>query len=252
MLSAEGQPDGHHTPFRSESNMKRLPLNDIPCEQILRSSHLFTALDDAQMQRVLGATRRYALEENEVLFEARQPAISFYVVLTGQIRLYLLSARGDEKVVELVHAGQSFAEAVMFMDRRDYPVSAAAVTPTELLAIENRAFLETLQSSVETCLKVLGEMSMRLRRMIGEIDFLTQQNAEYRLVNYLLQLISEDHTGQVAIRLETPKSVIASRLSIKPETFSRILHRLSEQGIIEVDQKDIRVQDVQALRRLAG
>ena len=231
--------------------MKRLSTSDIPCEQILRRSYLFSALDDGQIQRVLQTTRRYALEENELLFEAQRPALSFYLVLKGQIRLFLLSARGDEKVVEIINAGQTFAEAVMFMEGQGYPVNAAAVMPTELLSLDNATFHELLKNSNDTCLRLLGDMSMRLRGMVGEIDYLTQQNAEYRLVNYLLKMLADDHGDTAEIRLVTPKSVIASRLSIKPETLSRILHRLSEQGIIEVDQRDIKIQDVQALRDLA-
>lgn len=151
--------------------------------------------------------------------------------------------------MEIVNPGQTFAEALMFHEMPSYPLSAQALLDSELVVINARGFLEFLSGSVESCFKVMGSLSVRLRKLLGEIDALTLQNADLRVANYLSQLLTEaDGEEGAVVTLPAAKNVIASRLSIQPETLSRSLNTLSAKGIIEVDGLNIRVPDVQALR----
>jgi CRP-like cAMP-binding protein len=96
----------------------------------------------------------------------------------------------------------------------------------------------------------MAGMSKRLHARINEISNLTLHNATYRLVVFLLEQLPEEAIELAEIHLSTPKSVIASRLAIQPETFSRILTRLSASGLIEVNGNDVTLLDVQGLRDL--
>jgi CRP-like cAMP-binding protein len=138
----------------------------------------------------------------------------------------------------------------MFMERQAYPVNAEAVQATELLAISSRVFTRILRDSVDTCFRVMGVMSQRLHRHLNEIDSLTLHNATYRLVSYLLNEAA--HRDQPSLQLNTPKHVVASRLSIQPETLSRILSRLSKQNLIEVRGSHIEVLDYDGLLELVA
>ncbi len=93
-------------------------------------------------------------------------------------------------------------------------------------------------------------MGRQLHGKITDIDNLTLHNATYRLVVYLLEQLPEGAMALSSIHLGATKSIIASRLSIKPETFSRILLRMSKQGLIEVHGNDITLVDVIGLREL--
>ncbi|NIR30276.1 MAG: Crp/Fnr family transcriptional regulator [Gammaproteobacteria bacterium] len=217
----------------------------------LRRHPLFSSLSAAELEQVRAGTRLFYLEEEDPLFEHGQPARHFFLVRSGQIKLYRLSPAGHEKIVEIIQPGQTFAEAVMFMDRRTYPVSAAAVTESELLGFDSQSFLKIIGNSVEHCMRLLGDLSMRLRHRLNEIDALTMQNSTYRLVNYLLWHIRDDAREPVTVELSVPKKLLASRLSIQPETLSRILHTLAEDGIIHVQRNVIQILDVERLRALS-
>ena len=95
----------------------------------------------------------------------------------------------------------------------------------------------------------MADMSQRLHRLLNEIDSLTLHNATYRLVSYLLSELPQDVLTSPEIVLTTPKHIIASRLSIKPETFSRILTRLSRDGLIVVRGNSIVMADLERLRK---
>lgn len=214
----------------------------------LRQSPLFSALNDEQLARVVDAANVLSLETGEHLFEFGQPASHFFLLLSGQIKLYRLSPAGNEKVIEIVQPGQTFAEAVMFMDRQDFPVSAQALGEVEVVSIANKAFSAVLRESVDTCFRVMGDMSVRLRQRLNEIDALTLQNATLRMVNFLLYQCPDGHGNCVKVQLPAAKHVVASQLSIQPETLSRILGNLSTRGLISVQGLDIVIHDVEGLR----
>lgn len=211
---------------------------------------LFAALDEQQLASMLSSYKVISLNAKKILFEKGSPATRFYLLKSGQIKLFCLSAEGDEKVIEIINPSQTFAEAIMFMPEHIYPVSAEAIKKCELYSFDMKQFRELLENSKETCFRLLGAMGRQLHSKINDIDNLTLHNATYRLVVYLLAQLPEGAMALSSIHLGATKSIIASRLSIKPETFSRILLRMSKQGLIEVHGNDITLIDVNGLQNL--
>ena len=216
-------------------------LHDIP---------LFEALDDRQLNNILKSSRVISLPAKNILFEKDSLASHFYLLKSGQIKLFCLSEEGDEKVIDIINPTQTFAEAIMFMPKKIYPLSAETLKDSEIVSFDMNQFRDILESSQETCFRLLATMARRLHSSINDINNLTLHNATYRLVVYLLEQLPEGAVALSNIHLDATKVIIASRLSIKPETFSRILLRLSKQGLIEVHGNDITLIDVNGLRAL--
>ena len=217
----------------------------------LKGAYLFSELNDQQLDRLENMCQPIRLRDGEALFEAGDPARRFFLVLMGQVKLSRLAMNGNEKVIEVVMPGYTFAEALMFGDKPAYPVCATAIGDSELLAFNSADFLNLLRESVDTCFRVMGDMSMRLRRMIKEIDDLTLQSASGRVAGFLCgKLIQQDRPGP-SFELDIPKGVLASRLSVKPETFSRILHSFSDQGLVKVKGSRIEILDLEGLQQCA-
>ena len=214
----------------------------------LRNASLFSALDDAQLAQVLAGAELCELQPDESLFEQGRPAERFFLLRKGLVKLARLAPSGDEKVIELVQVGQFFAEALMFSNQRSvYPVSARATEPSEVFSFDSRTFLALLKDSPEACMALLGSMSRRLHSLVEEIDRLALQSASARLADYLL---SNAKDGVVSLR--TPKNVLASRLSIQPETLSRIFARMVADGRLEMQGAHIGLLRVDELQRLAA
>ena len=214
----------------------------------LKTGLLFANLDDEQLSRVAQHAARVRLAEGESLFEQGDPADRFYLVIRGQIKLFRLSPAGNEKVIEIVTPGSTFAEALMFLERPRYPVGAQALTAAEVISIDAHDFATMLKGSVETCFLLLGDMSQRLRGLVREIDELSLHSATCRVAAYLVQQAPE---GSQTFDLTIAKQVLASRLSVKPETLSRIIKNLSDAGIISVLGSRITIHDWQALQQAA-
>jgi CRP-like cAMP-binding protein len=213
----------------------------------LRRHPLFSGLDDEQLDRLLQTARLIRLSEGEHLFERQQEARHFFMLRSGSIRLYLSAPDGSEKVIHLVSPYQTFAEAIMFMDDQRYPVNASALAPSEVISFSNATFLGILRESTDTCFRLMADMSTWLKKQINEIDALTLQNATLRFTNYLIHIAPPGKSADVEIKLAAPKHVIASRLSIQPESFSRILRTMQQADLISVKGNTIHIRDMDAL-----
>jgi len=214
----------------------------------LKKGLLFSHLAADQLERVAGRARRVTLADGESLFEQGDRADRFYLLLGGQIKLYRLSPAGNEKVIEVVTPGSTFAEALMFLDRPHYPVGAQALAASTLISVDAHDFSAMLRESVDTCFLLMGDMSQRLRGLIREIDDLSLHSATCRVAGYLLAQAAERGDE---FELNVPKQILASRLSVKPETFSRIIRNLSEQGLIRIDGNRVSVRQGEAMRNVA-
>jgi CRP-like cAMP-binding protein len=219
-------------------------LNSEVILESLKQSHLFSELSDEQLERVRRHSHITDMVEGESLFFQGDEVSSFYLLLSGRIKLYRVSPEGKEKVVEIVEPGVAFAEALMFLDRPNYPVTATAIAPSRVIGINCREFKKMLSESVDTCFLLLGEMSFRLRSLIHEIDTLSLDTGTVRTVSYLLSQAPEDSDSY---QLQVAKSVIASRLSVKPETFSRILKNLHEKNIVTIEGRNVTIHDRDAM-----
>lgn len=217
--------------------------------QAIRQNILFSSLDDSQFSCILENSKTIELKEHDSLFQQQQKAEYFYFLASGDIKLYRLSPDGGEKVIEIIRAGQTFAEAVMFMQGHFYPVSAQALTDCRLVQIKMETFRDLLAHSPGTSLKILGYMSRRLHGLVQEIDQLSLQNAKMRVIQFLLREIPADAITPYRLQWNTPKTVLASRLSVRPETFSRILQQLMQEQLIRVEGKSIEILDVEGLKQ---
>jgi CRP-like cAMP-binding protein len=213
----------------------------------LRQHYLFNSIDDALLESLAQGVRKLTLAADEILFHHGAPAERFYLIGSGQIKLSRISPAGQEKVIEIMYPGATFAEAVMFMQNHVYPVTAQALVESTVYAIPNQAYREILAQSTEYCFRLLADLSMRLHRHVQELDYLAQQNAMHRLIRYLLNQLPADAGNSCTLTLTIPKQILASKLSIKPESFSRLLAILSQAGIISVDKQIIHIHDIHRL-----
>lgn len=218
-------------------------------ESLLRQNPLFSRLSNDQMDEICKCSRILDLKDGEVLFNHGDEVHNFYFVYSGLIKLYRQSSFGQEKIFELEGAGKIFAEALMFYEQTNYPVSAAAMQKSVLVSISSKHFLNILKKSSDTSLLIMGDLSRRLHELINEIENLSMLTGRNRVATYFLdQCLNKGNE----FKLEIPKNAVASMLSLQPETFSRLLKELCKQNVITVNDRFINVLDQDLLREQAG
>lgn len=187
-----------------------------------------------------------------ILFRKGDSCAGFHVVVYGHIKLAFGASDGSEKVVEILGPGQSFGEAVMFLDKPNV-VFAETLTDSLLLHVGKAVILQELEHSPDFARRMLGGLAHRLHRIVGDLEGYSLKSGTQRVIGYLLRDVAGGQTGRTAeVMLPATKSVIASRLSITREHFSRILHELSDSGLIKVSGRNIRFLDLERLRNYRG
>lgn len=220
-------------------------------QKILREHHLFQPLTENQLARLLEESQLLNMEKDDYVFHQGDSCTHFAFVISGSIKIYRLTPDGQEKVFEVVGDRKTFGEAMMFMDQPQYVATAQAVTPTQILLIPNANYKKLITENSELSTALLAALSVRLHRRINEIEILSLKNATHRVIRYLLsQALGSCSSCQTpSFELPIAKRLIAGQLSIQPETFSRIIHHLSHEGIIKIDGRLICILDRDRLEK---
>jgi len=221
-------------------------------QESLRRNSLFQDLSESDFSRVLENTVLCELKIDDVLFRQQQTAFDFFMLASGRVKLSLLSIEGTEKVVEIINPGSTFAEAVIFNGMPGFPVNAVALSDSKVLRVNAEIYTDILYKSPKTCIKVMACLSIRLHKLMTEINRLSLHNATYRLISYLLETIPEETIESAEVNLSIPKHVVASRISVTPETLSRTLKRLCQDGLLEVHDSHIVLINPVELRRMVS
>jgi CRP-like cAMP-binding protein len=219
-----------------------------PVSSFLERIPLFAELAPAELERITAQAMRIPLTRGVPLFRMGDEPQGFYVVVHGQIKLTFASPRGDEKIVEVIGPGQSFGEAVMFVPR-PYPVSATALGDALVVFVGRAAVFDELERDSRFAARVIAGLCRRIHGLMADLEATTMHTGTQRVIGFLLRDSRDDPASDVLqVTLPVSKSVIASRLSITQEHFSRILHDLSAHGLLEVEGRTIRVPSVERLQ----
>ena len=220
----------------------------IKLQAFLANLPMFSEMSTAEIDRIAAATLPFYFEKGQSIVQCGDPCNGFHVVVYGQVKLGFTSPQGIEKVVEIIRPGQSFGEALMFLDK-PYIVFAQALADAMVLHVAKHVVLEGLARDPSFARRMLSGLSRRLHGLVRDVEAYTLRSGQERVIGYLLADVADDLSGGVAeVHLTPGKSVIASRLNMTPEHFSRILHDLAADGLIEVNGRAVRIPDLERLR----
>ena len=215
---------------------------------LIRQVPLFSRLDDDALMRLLkGATPR-EYPRGVMLFQQGDRADCFYVILDGLVKITRHSPDGDEVVIGVFGKGAMVAEIAMFLGGR-YPASAEVVAPARLLPVLSSSFKAALISDPDLAMGMLAATSRRVRDLVEEIEHIKGQTGAQRVADFIVGLCPEEE-GEAQIDLPYEKGLIAARLGMKPESFSRALKRLRQLGV-RIQRDHVIIADVAALNHFA-
>lgn len=224
-------------------------LKPIDIQRLLSALPLFSDLSQLERERIAQGCRLVRLARGEMFFRVGEACEAFHVVVSGQVKLYVSSPAGQEKVIEIIGPGRSFAEALVFLGQ-PHIVNAQSLTDTLLVSVAKAAVLAEVKRDPRFSLHMLAGISRRLHSLIHDVEGYALQSGMQRLIGYLLRDVEAavgHGGGSVSVHLPASKATIASRLSLTPEYFSRVLHELETQGLIQIDKREIRILDVHRL-----
>ncbi|HEX8010637.1 MAG TPA: Crp/Fnr family transcriptional regulator [Casimicrobiaceae bacterium] len=230
-----------------------MPNPKIKTQAFLASVPLFKELAPSEIDRIAEDTTELHVPRGEILFNKGDPCVGFHLVIYGQVKLAFISPQGSEKVVEIVGPGFSFGEALMFMEK-PYIVMAQTLADSLLLHVSREAVFAELERDPKFARKMLAGLSRRLHGLISDVESYSLLSGTQRVIGYLLRQDADQTSSRASytVALPTSKAVVASRLNLTPEHFSRILRDLAGAGLISVEGREVKILDVGKLRAYSG
>jgi CRP/FNR family transcriptional regulator, dissimilatory nitrate respiration regulator len=226
-----------------------MPAAKIDPAEFLKRLPLFNDVTPEELAQIAAATTELHIGKGGMIFRRGDPCDGFHIVIYGQVKLGFTSTQGDEKVVEIISRGQSFGEALMFMEK-PYIVSAQALEDCLLLYISKHAVFAELDRNPKFARRMLAGLSRRLHGLISDVESYSLRSASQRVIGYLLK---EDPQGDGDhVTLSVSKKLLASRLNLTPEHFSRVLHDLAARQLLEVRGREVIILDIEKLRNYEG
>lgn len=210
---------------------------------------LFNGLNESELAQFQGIAQEKHFGKGELIFSEGDQGIGFYVILAGTVKIFKLSPDGKEHILHIFKSGQTFGEVAVFAGE-NFPANAEALQDTRALFFRRSAFVALLEKYPALSLKLLADLSLKLRQFTVQIENLSLKEIPARLATYLLYL-AEEQSRSDQVTLGISKGQLASLLGTIPETLSRIFAKLTSQELIEVDGRKIRLLDMAGLKDLA-
>lgn len=224
----------------------------IPVENFLTRLPLFKGLPDETIDRLTKGVTEIEAPRRTIVANKGDVCDGLHIILFGQVKLAVPTPKGHEKVIRIAGPRDTFGESEMFLNQ-NYMMTAEALSDAKLLHMSKMTVLQALHVDAEFAQRMLASLSGRLNRLMGEVEGYTLRSGTQRVVDYLVSLLPKDSvTGEISIALPTKKGIIASQLNLTHEHFSRILHSLGDNGLIEVKGRTVKIIDFQRLRMVAG
>jgi CRP-like cAMP-binding protein len=210
---------------------------------------LFEGLPRPQAEDLAMIVLEQVVRKGQIVFSEGDEGIGFYVVISGRVKVFKLSMDGKEQILHILGPGEPFGEVPVFSGQK-FPASAATMEESRLLFFPRDGFIALIRKTPDLALNMLAILSRRLRRFASLIEDLSLKEVPARLSAYLLYLKNVSR-GSRDLTLDISKAQLASLLGTIPETLSRILTKMSKQGLIQTDGPRIRILDLEALEDLA-
>jgi CRP-like cAMP-binding protein len=221
--------------------------------QALSGIDLFSGLDASACRRLAAGAELREFAGGEVICREGDPGTGLHLVTRGQVKLLLQDGNGHEKVFDLIGDGASFGEPSLYADK-PHLVTAQAITDTQLLHVPRADLLKVLSETPELALRVIKGLASRIYRRTHDLKSYMLMSGTQRVICYLLHEVPVEGEGatEVSVTLPVRKGLIASRLNLTQEHFSRILHELAAAALIRVDGRHVHIRDVGQLRLMAA
>lgn len=226
---------------------RQQPVTDL--STFLSETMLFQSLPSKQLADIAQLAIAQHYDKGEILFHQGEAGIGFFVIKSGRVKVFKVSADGREQILHVFGRGDHFAE-VPALDGDCFPASAAAIEPSEVLFFARQSFLQLLEQQPTLAINLVRSFARHLRQFSQLVDNLALREVPARLATYLLSL-SEQANDAETVELDLTKGQLAARLGTIPETLSRIFAKLNREGIIVVDNATVALLNREHLQHLA-
>jgi len=228
------------------SEMKKSFQPDDNQLSLLQRHSLFAAMPDNLVLNFNNAAQKVTRPKGSVLFLQDDPSEWFYLILSGWVKLFRETVDGSEAVLDMLTIGHVFGETAI-LDGNTHSVSGAVAEEAVMLRFPASMLRQAIAQHHDVALAMLASLSRQRKQQTQEIESLSMQNASQRIGCFMLRLCKLSDIAPYEMTLPYDKSLIAGRLGMQCETFSRALNKLRKETNITVKGAHVTIPDINRL-----
>lgn len=213
--------------FEKELSM---PLSDNHLEKFLKDLTFFKGMQESDIYDFLKKSNVKQYKKNQPIFLHGDEADRFIIVVNGWVKLHRETPEGEEAIIELLTRGDVLGEAAIFGNAK-YPFSAHVTEESQLIEIPSKVLKEQARSNPKIMERLMTAMSDEIDQLQLEKEHMALMSTPQRVGCLLLQLSAGMQGKGGTFTFPYDKSIAATRLGMKAETFSRALAQLKPLGV---------------------
>lgn len=197
---------------------------------------LLSNLSEGELREILKEAQIINCKKGKILFSQEERAFNFYIVISGMIKLFIADIDGMETTLQIIERNNFVSD--IFVDT--FQTNATALEDSQVLSIPLQKFRESVKNNLSLAKNIISATSSRNENLVNQLIRLKLSNAKQKVGHFLLGMSFEkggDKTKNIQLKFD--KSTIASYLGINPETLSRTLRKLKDDGEISIEQSNI-------------
>ena len=238
--------------MHNEMNIKHPNFQCAVCGH--RASGIFCNLLGSHLHKLDQEKTVHTYRGRQILFYEGNPSFAIYCVASGLIKLYKSYRKGDQYILRLLGPG-NIAGYCALLQNEPYAATAEALEPSTVCIITRETLLQLMRESSDLTFRLLARMAQEVRTAEEQMLSLVHESVRQRTARILLFLMQSNHKearGSAVLRVPLLRSEMAQMVGTTPETFSRTLHELAQEGVLRVTRKGIIVENLTALQNMAA
>ena len=217
--------------------------------ELLHQSELFSQIDDKSLEPVVQQSHRLNSGKNQFINFNSDDSKYCHIIEQGEVMLSRVTNDGDTYVIDVIDRGCIFGITNILEDGPDSQMLAETIRPTVLWRIPFKLLRQIMEEN-RSFTKNLLHMELHTRHLQDvEIEHRTVQNAPQRIACFLLTQCTLIDQSPVTINLPYNKKLIAAKLGIRQETFSRALQTIKKKTGTKVSGSKLMIKDIEALKQ---
>jgi len=209
--------------------MKKHPKTNL---EFIKKLPIFNNLCTENIDDILALSTIFNIKKNKLLFFKDEEVKNFYIILKGSVILFENTADGNQNVIQLLNQDEVIGDIFA----KNFVFNALSNEDSLIMLIPVKLIRELIKNNQIFCLNLLKETSSENRKILNLLSKIKVIDAKHRVAQFILSIAFEGENKLKNARLDYGKSIIASYLNIKPETFSRILQRFKMDGEIKMNK----------------
>lgn len=217
--------------------------------EFLNKVPLFANLTADQLSAIANICSKKTFKAGTILFHEKEPGSVFYIVYSGSVKIFTKASTGEEKILSMFRAGDSFGE-LSLLDGKPRSASAQTLEDSVLITLMAQNFLDLLRTNFDISLVIMRELCDRLRDTNQHVHDLTFLDARTRVIKSLIKLANKNGNRQgnvITIRMTLNYDEVSQLAGVQKPVLMQVIRDFQEKQILTFTGQDMKL-DLAKLR----